>query len=328
MITRRSFLYGSTLSVLGAALPVFQAKADHNGHLISGSPAGSFGTTLAERLLPIFTEQAHLDYALEIISDGNTRLASKTVKESKPDGATILQAVSASMCLLPNVYQDIEYDPIADFSPLALMGDYTYALAVGPLVPPSVRTVDNYLDWVSDNPDFRDIGITLYGSQGHLAGLMLARHKEIALRMQAYSHTGAVITDMLNKELAATIFVSGRVTSRRSEGQLRALAVTSRERLQAWPQIKTFTEQGVDMNINGWIGWFAPANLSASTTRSLLARIYRMQQSPDYIDLQKRQLLTQVSLEPHQIAQRINDEKAYYSKLISDYKVSRIERNT
>jgi len=126
-----------------------------------------------------------------------------------------------------------------------------------------------YVDWVSKKPHFRDIGIALYGSQSHLAGLMLGCEEEIALRMQTYSHTTAIIDDLLDGGLAATIFVCGQVNSRRAEGKVHALTVTSKDRLHNWPAVKTFTGQGMPMDINGWIGWFVSANTLDPTISDL-----------------------------------------------------------
>ncbi len=158
-----------------------------------------------------------------------------------------------------------------------------------------------YVDWVSKKPHFRDVGIALYGSQSHLAGLMLGCEEEIALRMQTYSHTTAIIDDLLDGGLAATIFVCGQVNSRRAEGKVHALTVTSKDRLHNWPAVKTFTGQGMPMDTNGWIGWFVSANTSDPTISDLFNKVARMQQTQDYQELQKRYLLTQVSLSPEQI---------------------------
>lgn len=320
-------MYRSGVALLGASLTSLEAQESQNGKLIVGQPKGAFSTEMAERLLPVFSKQAPFEYRLQIISEQNTRLASRTAKQATPDGTTILQAVSASMSLLPNVYDSIEYDPINDFTPLALLGDYTYVLAVGPAVPQSIQTVDAYVDWVSKNPHFRDVGITLYGSQSHVAGLILAREKEIALRMQTYSHTTAIIDDLLDGGLAATIFVCGQVNARRAEGKVRALAVTSKDRLQNWPAVKTFTEQGVPMDINGWVGWFVPANTPDPTISDLFNEVTRMQQTQDYQELQKRYLLTQVSLSPEQIKQRITEENGYYGKLITELGISKLSNS-
>ncbi|ENA29989.1 hypothetical protein HMPREF1487_08243 [Pseudomonas sp. HPB0071] len=157
-----------------------------------------------------------------------------------------------------------------------------------------------YVDWVSKKPHFRDVGIALYGSQSHLAGLMLGCEEEIALRMQTYSHTTAIIGDLLEGGLAATIFVCGQVNSRRAEGKVHALTVTSKDRIPNWPAVKTFTEQDMPMDINGWIGWFVSANTPDPTISDLFNKVARMQQTQDYQELQKRYLLTQASLSPEQ----------------------------
>jgi len=130
---------------------------------------------------------------------------------------------------------------------------------------------------------------------------MLGCQEEIALRMQTYSHTTAIIDDLIDGGLAATIFVCGQVNSRRAEGKVHALAVTSKDRLHNWPAVKTFTGQGMPMDINGWIGWFVSANTSDPTISDLFNKVARMQQTQDYQELQKRYLLTQVSLSPEQI---------------------------
>lgn len=127
---------------------------------------------------------------------------------------------------------------------------------------------------------------------------MLGCEEEIALRMQTYSHTTAIIDDLLDGGLAATIFVCGQVNSRRAEGKVHALTVTSKDRLHNWPAVKTFTGQGMPMDINGWIGWFVSANTSDPTISDLFNKVARMQQTQDYQELQKRYLLTQVSLLP------------------------------
>ena len=88
---------------------------------------------------------------------------------------------------------------------------------------------------------------------------MLGCEEEITLRMQTYSDITAIIDDLLDGGMAATIFVCGQVNSRRAEGKVHALTVTSKDRLHNWPTVKTFTGQGMPMDINGWIGWFVPA---------------------------------------------------------------------
>lgn len=324
MINRRTFLYGSGVTLLGAALPSLGQERVANGALIFGQPPGSYGAKVAEGLLPMLATYAGLDYQVQYVTQRNTRAAGEAVKRARPDGKTLLQTMSASMSLFPSVYTDLPYDPLKDFTPLMVVGDFTYTLAVGPAVPPTVHTIDDYIAWVSRNPEYRDLGVALYGSPGHLAGLMLARKKDIALRIQPYMAVTAAIKDMLNKSLAASIIVTGLVTSSQAQGQLRALAVTSRTRFTKWPNVPTLGEQGVPTDINGWIGWFAPAHLSSAVSGSLFKSIALLQSAHEFSTFQSRMLMSPVSLSSEQITERIRQEITTYRALIQEYGLSQM----
>lgn len=71
----------------------------------------------------------------------------------------------------PVLAQELDYSPLEDFEPVALLGEYTFVLFVGPAVPPKVATVDDYLRWVRQNPDYRDIGFVLNASHAHLLSM-------------------------------------------------------------------------------------------------------------------------------------------------------------
>jgi tripartite-type tricarboxylate transporter receptor subunit TctC len=325
MINRRSFLGSASLLAIAAALPRFaRANDTAKGRLVFGIAPGATGNLLAGTTLNILAAQFNTDYRLDIIDARNTLQASETVKLAPADGATLLQTQSSSMVLFPSLYRSLAYDPLKDFTPLALMGDYSFALTVGPVVPTSVTTVDQYLAWVKDNPEFRDIGFSVYGSQSHLISMILARSKEIAIRPQSYKSVPAMLGDLKNQNLAAAITVAGNTAMANAKG-LRPLAVSGRERLPGWPNVPTFAEAGVkDIEIQGWYAWFAPANLPAATARQWQEKLAAVQATADYAALQKTLLLKQVSMSPEQIHERMRNEMAGYAKLVESYGLSRI----
>lgn len=325
MINRRSFLGSASVLALAASMPRFaHANEATKGRLVFGIPPGAVGNQLAGTALSILAEQFNTEYRLDIIDARNTLQASETVKLAPADGATLLQTQSSSMVLFPSLYRTLAYDPMKDFTPLALMGDYAFALTVGPVVPASVQTVDQYLAWVKENPDFRDIGFSVYGSQSHLASMILARAKEIAIRPQSYKSVPAMMGDLHNQSIAAAITVAGNTTITAAKG-LRPLAVTGRERLQGWPDVPTFAESGVkDMEIQGWYAWFAPAHLPAATAQQWREKLTAVQATADYAALQKRLLLKQVSMSPEQIHARMRSETESYAKLVESYGLSQI----
>jgi tripartite-type tricarboxylate transporter receptor subunit TctC len=325
MINRRNFLGSASLLAIAASLPGFvRANDTAKGRLVFGISPGSVGNQLAGTTLKILAAQFNTDYQLDILDARNTLQASETVKLAPADGTILLQTQSSSMTLFPSLYRSLTYDPLKDFTPLTLMGDYSFALTVGPVVPTHVTTVDQYLAWVKENPEFRDIGFSVYGSQSHLISMVLGRSKEIAIRPQSYKSIPALLGDLHGQTIAAAITVAGNAAMTNAKG-LRPLAVTGRERLQGWPNVPTFAEAGVkDMEIQGWYAWFAPANLPAATAQQWREKLAAVQATPDYAALHKRLLLKQVSMAPDQIHARMRSEMASYAKLVESYSLSQI----
>ena len=329
MIDRRSFLSSSALLLMGAALPQLSAAAmPTGGRLVFGVPLGgargSIGHSLANGALSLLAQQFSLNYKMDVVDARNTLQASETVKLAPADGSTLLQTQSGSMVLFPSMYKTLNYDPVRDFTPLAMLGDYSYAFSVGPAVPKTVTNIDQYMAWVGQNPDFRDVGFSLYGSHGHLIALMLARGKEVAIRPQSYKSAGAIISDLKSQTLAAAITVAGNV-SLLSDGIARPLAVSGNSRLTAWPDVPTFKEQGLkDIVIEGWYGWFAPSHVPVASTQELSQKINAMLTTQQFMDIQKKLQITPQIMTSDQIRDRIQTEIASNRKLVQSYNLSQI----
>lgn len=328
MIDRRTFLSSSALLLLGAALAQRSVADVSGGRLIwgvaSGNQGSSIGSRLATGVLDILATQFNLRYQLDILAARDTQQASETVKLAPPDGATLLQVQSGSMVLFPAMYKALHYDPLRDFTPLASLGDFGYAFSVGPVVPASVTNINQYLAWVKDNPDLRDIGFSVYGSHNHLIALMLAREKEAALRAQSYKYTEAILADMKNNQLAAAITSAGNTPLLKAVGA-RVLAVSSSSRLPDLADVATFKEQGLDkIVIDGWYGWFAPARTPPSTAQALIEKINAMAALPKFAELQKKNFLKPNPMTPAQITERIKKEIISNQNLVNSYNLSKI----
>jgi tripartite-type tricarboxylate transporter receptor subunit TctC len=328
VIDRRTFLSSSALWLLGAAWPQSSFAAPAAGRLVwgvaSGKQGSTIGTQLAVGVLDLLATQFNVHYQLDVLPARDTQQASETVKLAPPDGATLLQVQSGSMVLFPAMYKSLQYDPQKDFLPLASLGDFGYAFSVGPVVPASVTTINQYLAWVKDNPDLRDIGFSVYGSHNHLIALMLAREKEAALRAQSYKDPEAIIADMKNNQLAAGITVAGNAPLLKASGA-RVLAVSSSARLAALPEVATFKEQGLDkIVIDAWYGWFAPSRTPPATVQALVETINAMAALPKFVELQKRNFLTPNPMTPAQISERIKKEIVSNQNLVNSYHLSKL----
>lgn len=323
MINRRRFLASTAALLASASMGPSQGWAADSAErrMLFGYPPGALGSELGKSALALLAANGGPSYQLINVEGRNTRLASERVKVAAPDGLTLLQAQGTTMCLLPNVYTRQTFDPAQDFAPLATIGDMTLSLTLGPVVPKTVTTLDQYLDWVADNPDLRNIGFSIYGSEGHLATLMLARAKGVAVRPQPYRGSKMMIDDLLSQSLAAGFTAAGNGKDVLwSSGRLRSIGVTSAQRLTYWPGVPSLAEQGVKaLDLSSWYGWFAPAATSASIVGPLREKILAMQATPAYADLHKKLLLTQAPLDPEQIRERIRKDTARYAQLVATY---------
>lgn len=101
-----------------------------------------------------------------------------------------------------------------------------------------------YLDWVVQNPDLREGGFTLYGSQAHLLCLMLARESGVAVKATGYAAATSLFADLADKTISAAFTVNGNVPILAKSG-VRAISITNSQRLDDLPNVATFRESGL-----------------------------------------------------------------------------------
>lgn len=322
MLDRRGFLLGASSALAGMSfVPSLYAQSPGlppSGHVLFGYPPGALGSLIGLGLTDLLRAQEALNYGFANIEGRNTRLASEQARAATPDGATLLQAQSTSMTLLPSVYKHLGHDPFEDFVPLAVFGDFTLSLTVGPMVPRDVSNLRDYVAWVKTVPEARDVGFAIYGSQGHLSVLTLSRELDVAIRPLPYKGTAMMIKDLSDGLIAAGFTAAGNGNAELwANGTLRSIGVTRGRRLPYWPSVPTLQQQGVQgMDISGWYGWFAPAKTPGkviSQWREVLARI---QSTPAYHALNERLLITDLAIAPDQIVSYMRHDAARYSQLI------------
>ena len=326
VMKRRDFLLATAALMGQSFVPNALGAAETAGKLVYGLDKNDLGSRLGRLSSRLLYEVApSYLYDLVNVSEDSTLRATNIVKRSVPDGGTLLQATGTIMSLYPCLYENLPYDPINDFVPVGFLGESTYMLVVGSVVPSSVKTVDDFIDWVFENPRYRNIGATLYGSEGHLAGLTLAHEKNIALSVQAYGGTSILVEDLLDGYIAAGFLATGEATQAIAARRLRVLGVTSAERHPPWPCVPTLAEQGVaGMDFKGWYGWLAPSNIPLKSLLKLSNAFEVMHKQPVFRTLQASLALNPIDLSPAEIQFRILKDMERCEHLYQKYGLSRI----
>lgn len=311
---------------MALAPQVWAAPEGDRGRLFWGFPPGGLGTTLAGNMLTALADVYVPKFDLAYVSGRMARKSVASASQGPTDGSAILQVLSSQMTIYPSIYRKLGYSPETDFKAVSTLGDYTFSMSVGPAVPETVKNLTQYIDWVSDTPERRNVGVVLNGSQGHLAVLELIRQRAPSLRTTAYTGTGPMVRDMLAGELAAGFVIVGNNTADYQAGTLRHLAVTSAKRWFAIPDVPTMREQGIEnVDFGGWYGWFVPAGTDAGKAREIAAAAQIALNTEKLQQFVKKSLLTQQIVTGDALQARIAQEAVFYQKHVASLNLTMME---
>jgi tripartite-type tricarboxylate transporter receptor subunit TctC len=281
MTSRRQFHKSAlSLTALGAlgALRTSDvlAQAIDQVKIFYGFPAGSAGDGVARRVGEklagsVYTKNAAV---VENKPGAGGRIALEALKGSPADGSALALSPWSALSIYPHIYSKLSYDPIRDFAPVSIAAIIHHGLAVGPLVPASVKTVKDYLVWAKANPKDASYGSPAAGSTPHFIGALLGINSGVELKHVPYRGSVPGVTDVVGGQLASMVTPSGDFLQYHRAGRLRLLATSGKERSPFSPEVPTFAEQGfAELTTEEWFGFYAPAKTPVSVVAAANAAI-------------------------------------------------------
>ena len=246
------------LAVVLAALPAAaQEKIGKPVRLIVGFAAGGsvdlVARMMAERLSPRLGQPV----LVENRPGGFVRVAIDAVRSAPADGTTLLLTSSTPLVVTPHAYAKVPYDSQRDLVSVAKLVNGQQGFALGPMS--GARSWPDYVAWVKANPDKAFFASSGVGSMGHLVGVVLANTSGLRLEHVAYKGSGHYNTELMGGQVSAGISGVADASDFHRSGKLRIVAVSGAERSRALPDVPTFRELGVPMELSLWYGVFAPA---------------------------------------------------------------------
>jgi tripartite-type tricarboxylate transporter receptor subunit TctC len=238
-----------------------------------GVPAG-----IAEAFSRKIAEGVVRNYANSIVIDthtGNEGVgAVRFVKDAAPDGATLLQTPMSTLAIYPTTFKSLPYDPVADLAPVSIGCVYEFGFAVGPAVPDSVRTMEDFLTWCKSNESKARFGSPAPGSIPHFIGVLAARGADAPLEHMPYKGMQPAMDDLVGGRLAAACGPIGDFTRYVGQGKCRLIATSGQRRAAIAGGTPTLVEQGMkDLAFEEWIGFFFPARTPVDTITRMHAAI-------------------------------------------------------
>ena len=237
--------------------------------------------------------------------------------KAAPDGYTIAMGQTANLAVNPALYPSIPFDPLKDFAPIALISSQPLILVVNANSP--YKTLKDLVDAAKKEPGKVNMASSSNGTIGHIGGELFQRRAGIKMTHVPYKGAGAAVTDLMGGSVDCffgnTQAVGGLVTS----GRLRALAVTSPQRLANFPSVPTVAELGYPgFEASTWSGLVAPAN----TPPAIVARLNAEANKALGTSEMKQKLFedgsTPLGGTPQQFAEFIRKEHAKWGAAVRD----------
>ncbi len=278
MTQRRQLIQAAFGSSLLAALGAQTARAEalEQARILYGFPAGSAGDIVARRVAERLAGSAYTRNAplVENKPGAGGRISLDTLKAAAPDGATLALSPFSCTSIYPHVYSKLTYDPVRDFVPVSIAAVMHHGLAVGPLVPASVKTVKEFIEWARANPKEANYGSPAAGSTPHFIGALLGINNGVELKHVPYRGSVPGVTDVVGGQVAAMVTPSGDFIANHKAGKLRILATSGNKRSPFTPDVATFAEQGFpEFIVEEWFGFYAPARTPAPVVAAANAAI-------------------------------------------------------
>jgi tripartite-type tricarboxylate transporter receptor subunit TctC len=253
-------------------------------HMVIGFPAGG-GTDVVGRL---FAEKLRGPYAATVLIENKpgaaARLAVEYVKNADPDGSVMLYTPDFPITVYPHSFKSLNYDPVTDFIPVAPTTKSMLTLNVGPLVPASVTSLKQFMQWCKDNPDKANFATTAAGGTPHFVGVMIANAAGVNMTAVHYRGGAPAMQDLIGGHIASSVNPISEAMPLAQDGKLRILAGTGSQRSRFLPDVPTIREEGYDVVLDSWSGMFLPAKTPPEIVNALSMAIGEATRMPDVID--------------------------------------------
>lgn len=250
------------------------------------------------------------------------QVGTEYVATQPKDGYTLLISATGHV-MAPSIQPKVNYDPVKDFEPVALLITMPNLLAVNPDIPS--KTMAEFLTWGEAQPAI-PFGSAGAGGATHLSGERLHHVSGLPLSHVAYKGNGPSMVDTMAGQIPAAFVDTVGVGSYVTSGKLRALAVTSGKRSALYPDVPTITEAGFkDDDLENWVGLYGPAGTPRDIVVKLNQAVTEIMKSPDVL-AKMRDLSADSSngLDANQFRQFVVDEGDKWRRTIqvTDVKIN------
>jgi tripartite-type tricarboxylate transporter receptor subunit TctC len=282
--------------------------------LIVAFAPGGVTDTFARLMGQKLGERLGQQFFVENITGATGNIGTGLAAKAAPDGYTLLFAFS-SYVVNPTLFNKIPYDPYNDFEPVTLAVTSTTVVTIHPSVP--AKTVKDLVALIRANPGKYSYASAGAGTQAHLAGEQFRLSLGLDLVHVPFNGGGPAIAAVVGGHTPIGFSSPAASIPQIKEGNVRALAITSKTRSQILPDVPTMTEAGYpEIEGDSWVGVLVPAGTSKDIISLLHREIVRIIALPDMKARLGELGYDPIASTPEEFATRIKVEIENWAKVI------------
>lgn len=304
--------------VVCAGIGISPATAFANGYpnrpvtLIVTMAAGGTTDIVARHLAQKLSESLGQTFIVDNKPGAGGNIGSQYVAKAPKDGYTLMVQLSSTQVINPSLYNQVGFDPIKDFDPIATLVKVPYALIVSASSP--IKSLSDLITAAKEKP--LQYGSAGNGTPNHLIAEMLAsmanvKFEHIPYKGAAFA-TNAVAANEVTFAVGALPSVMGLIKGK----MVRPIAITSEQRSSALPDVPPIAETIPGFNGDAWVGLFAPAGTPKEIIQKLQSEIAKIAATPDFRSKLEAQGATIYVTASEQFSSLIKEDLAKWAKIV------------
>jgi tripartite-type tricarboxylate transporter receptor subunit TctC len=280
--------------------------------IVPAAPGG--GTDLVARVLAQhFSEALGQQFVVDNRGGAGTTLGAAVAAKSPPDGYTLILH-HVSLAFNASYYRKLPYDTLKDFAPITLVATQPFLVVVHPALP--VKSIKELIALAKSRPGGISYGTGGAGSGPHMSAELLKLVAKIDLLAVPYKGAGPAFIDLMAGQVQMMIATMSLALPHAKAGRVRPLAVTSRQRHPAVPELPTVAESVPGYQYTVWYGLLAPAGTPAAIVQRLNSTAAKILVSHDTQEKFAGEGLQTTSDTPEEFAAYLKSEVETWSKVV------------
>lgn len=249
--------------------------------LVVGYAAGGPVDTAARQFARFFGDQIGQPVVVENKAGASGIIAAENVARATPDGSVLYFLASPTLTITPHIQKGISINKDRDFRYLGNLVEYTNVLVVNNNL--KVNSIGQLIDYAKANPGALSFGSAGVGSSNQLSAELLKQRTGTQMLHVPYRGNAPAMIDVIGGKTSMMFDITGTAVNYINSGKVRALAVTSKERNRALPDVPSMSEAGIkDYDVTGWYGIVGPAKLSDATAGRIEQALKAVSDMPEY----------------------------------------------